>query len=199
MGVDMVEVDAQLTRDGVLILMLDSKLDRTTNWPRLRKEPHPGLPDSDYVRDWTYEQLCHLRLRDRSGRETDCRIPTAAQAIRLCAGRILILFDHVNDTRLILPLVEQYDREPLCTKTWHWNIGDLWVLSTFDPLNSALIKQRFETMPHIREHRVEGETLCDSYDAPAYWEQMVAMGYNLILSNHPLDLVQFVARTQGLQ
>lgn len=63
MGVDMVELDFGKTKDGVLIIMHDKTIDRTTDGK--------GKPE-----DYTYEQLKAYHLRNGLGRVTTTPIPT---------------------------------------------------------------------------------------------------------------------------
>ncbi len=42
MGVDIIEIDIQKTRDGQLVLMHDETVDRTTNGKGLCERPYPG-------------------------------------------------------------------------------------------------------------------------------------------------------------
>ncbi|MBS6194580.1 MAG: glycerophosphodiester phosphodiesterase [Clostridiales bacterium] len=46
-GCDGIELDVQLTKDGVVVIMHDEKVDRTTN-------------AKGYIRDYTYEELCRF-------------------------------------------------------------------------------------------------------------------------------------------
>ncbi|UBM58624.1 glycerophosphodiester phosphodiesterase family protein [Marinilongibacter aquaticus] len=80
MGVDMVEIDVQETKDGHLVLMHDSKIDRTTK-------------AKGYVRDWTLDSLKTLYLIDGLGHVTPNRIPTLEEALEVCKGKILVNLD----------------------------------------------------------------------------------------------------------
>jgi len=62
------EIDPQLTKDGVLVLMHDKILDRTTTM-------------KGNVKDYTYDDLKEARLKDRQGNVTDFKIPTLKQAL----------------------------------------------------------------------------------------------------------------------
>ncbi|TDQ79472.1 glycerophosphodiester phosphodiesterase family protein [Sphingobacterium yanglingense] len=80
MGVDMVEIDVQLTKDGHAVLMHDKKIDRTTT-------------GKGEVKDWTLDSLQQLRLRDGLGVPTPHRIPTLEEALTVCKDKILINID----------------------------------------------------------------------------------------------------------
>ncbi len=82
-GVDMVELDVRATRDGKLVLLHDTTLDRTTN----------GTGPLDQM-DWA--EVSQLRLREGQGRGsplTGRRIPTLEQALRMAKDRVLINLD----------------------------------------------------------------------------------------------------------
>lgn len=84
MGVDMVEIDIQETKDGQLVLMHDYTIDRTTK--------ATGL-----VKDWTLDSLRTLKLLDGLGVETNQKIPTLEEALRLCKDKILVNLDKSYD------------------------------------------------------------------------------------------------------
>ena len=84
MGVDMVEIDIQQTKDGHLILMHDNTIDRTTKY-------------SGLVKDWNLEDLKNIRLVDGLKIETNQTIPTLEEALLLCKDRILVNLDKSYD------------------------------------------------------------------------------------------------------
>lgn len=84
MGVDMVEIDLKKTKDGVIILMHDKRIDRTTTGK--------GLPS-----DYTYEELQHFYLRNGAGHKTAHKIPTLKEALFLCKDKILVNIDKGYD------------------------------------------------------------------------------------------------------
>lgn len=79
-GVDMVEIDIRETKDGQLVLMHDSSIDRTTN-------------GKGAVKDWTLENLKTLNLVDGSGSVTAHKIPTLEEVLLLSKDKILINLD----------------------------------------------------------------------------------------------------------
>jgi glycerophosphoryl diester phosphodiesterase len=83
-GIDMVETDVQPTKDGVLVLMHDATVDRTTN-------------GTGRVSDMTLAELKKLRLRMWKGGAdaplTDETIPTFEEAMEVMRGKILVDLD----------------------------------------------------------------------------------------------------------
>jgi glycerophosphoryl diester phosphodiesterase len=80
MGVDMVEIDVQETKDGQLILMHDTTIDRTTK-------------ASGLISEWTLDSLKTLQLVDGIGVATAQRIPTLEEALLVSKGKILVNLD----------------------------------------------------------------------------------------------------------
>ncbi len=91
LGVDMVELDVQRTRDGHLILMHDTTVDRTTN-------------GKGRVADLTLAQIKALRLKAGAGGPqallTKAAPPTFAQAMRAAKGGVLVNVDAKGEVNL---------------------------------------------------------------------------------------------------
>ena len=81
MGVDIIELDIKMTKDGHLILMHDKKVDRTTN----RK----GL-----VSDYTLAEMKDMVLRAGQGVKTRYKVPTLEEALIVCKDRAVLNVDH---------------------------------------------------------------------------------------------------------
>jgi len=79
LGVDIAEVDIRQTKDHVLVIMHDGKVDRTTN-------------GKGALTDLTYQQLMELRLL-QDGKPTDEKVPTLEQVLKMAKGKILIDLD----------------------------------------------------------------------------------------------------------
>lgn len=80
MGVDMVEIDIQKTKDDQLILMHDITLDRTST-------------GKGKIENFTLEELQKLYLRNGAGIATSHKIPTLEEALIICKGKILVNLD----------------------------------------------------------------------------------------------------------
>ena len=83
MGVDMLELDVQRTKDGVLILMHDQKLDRTTT-------------GQGNIAETTWEEISKLNLKDHKGEVTGYKVPKLEDALLLCKDRIMINLDKAD-------------------------------------------------------------------------------------------------------
>ena len=97
MGVDIVELDVHRTADGVLVVCHDKTLDRTTNGKGKISELN-----SDYV--------CSRNLRAGHKVVTRYKIPTLAEALDKCKGRVLINIDKgINYYDQILQMLVERD------------------------------------------------------------------------------------------
>ena len=83
MGVDMLELDVQRTKDSVLILMHDQKLDRTTT-------------GKGNIAETTWEEISKLNLKDHKGEVTSYKVPKLEDALLLCKDRIMINLDKAD-------------------------------------------------------------------------------------------------------
>ncbi|WP_339877872.1 glycerophosphodiester phosphodiesterase family protein [uncultured Algoriphagus sp.] len=75
-----IELDVAMTKDGVLVLMHDDKLDRTTTGKGL-------------VSDATYEEIQTFFLKDEDGNVTDFKVPTFEEALIWSKGKALLTVD----------------------------------------------------------------------------------------------------------
>lgn len=94
-GVDVVELDLQLTKDSVLIVMHDSKLERTTT-------------GKGKVSEWTMDSLRTLKLKNGCGIKTKHGIPTLEEALLFAKGKVLINLDKADRYfDLLYPVLEK--------------------------------------------------------------------------------------------
>jgi glycerophosphoryl diester phosphodiesterase len=71
MGVDIVELDIRMTKDSVLVLMHDEKVDRTTSGKGM-------------VESYTLDSLKTLQLRSGNSFKTHYQVPTLDEVLKLC-------------------------------------------------------------------------------------------------------------------
>lgn len=72
LGADGVELDVQLTKDQVLVVIHDEKIDRTSN-------------GTGWVKDYTYKELCDFNFnsKDKFPEYKNCKIPTLREVYEL--------------------------------------------------------------------------------------------------------------------
>ena len=83
MGVDIVEIDVQRTKDGQLILMHDPKLDRTTTGKGL-------------IADTTLAYIKTLHLKNGCNIRTIHRVPTLKEALLHAKGKVMVNLDKAD-------------------------------------------------------------------------------------------------------
>ncbi|MFI5375033.1 MAG: glycerophosphodiester phosphodiesterase [Candidatus Rokuibacteriota bacterium] len=96
LGVDYLELDVHLSRDGQVMVIHDATLDRTTT-------------GSGPVRDRTAAELGALLLKDRSGGVTAETVPTLDQVVALAAAgkRQMLLEIKTDEKRRRYPDIEE--------------------------------------------------------------------------------------------
>jgi len=94
-GVDVVELDLQLSKDSVLFVIHDSKLDRTTT-------------GKGRIADWTADSLRTLKLKNGAGIRTMHTLPTLEEALLAAKGHVLVNLDKADRYfDLLMPVLEK--------------------------------------------------------------------------------------------
>ena len=83
MGVDIVEIDLQRTKDGELILMHDATLDRTST-------------GTGMIADTTFAYIKTLKLRNGCNIRTKHNVTTLREALKLAKGRVMLNLDKAD-------------------------------------------------------------------------------------------------------
>ncbi|GGH17760.1 glycerophosphodiester phosphodiesterase family protein [Sphingobacterium alkalisoli] len=87
LGITIVELDVRSTKDGVLILMHDKTVDRTTT-------------GKGKVSELTYAEIQQLQLRETpQGIASKYHIPTLQEALGLCKGKIILDIDFKEERK----------------------------------------------------------------------------------------------------
>ena len=125
---DYVELDPRLTLDGILVVIHDATVDRTTL-------------GSGEVKDLDFASIERLRLRtDRFWGRFDCeRVPTFREVLELCRGRIVILVD-----------AEKTDRIDLIVNEIRAAHAEEWVV--FDARDLSKVDRALALDPRLRLH-----------------------------------------------
>ena len=94
-GVDVVELDLQLTKDSVLIVMHDGTLNRTTT-------------GKGNVRDWPLDSIKTLKLKNGCAIRTKHTVPTLEEALLAAKGKVLVNLDKADRYfDLVVPVLEK--------------------------------------------------------------------------------------------
>ncbi|QNL51493.1 glycerophosphodiester phosphodiesterase family protein [Olivibacter sp. SDN3] len=84
-----IECDIALSKDSVLVMMHDDKLDRTTT-------------GEGFVHDYTLNELKQLHLKDNEGKETTFSIPTLDEVLNWGRGKVIFTLDVKRSVPLAL-------------------------------------------------------------------------------------------------
>ncbi|MDR2120871.1 MAG: glycerophosphodiester phosphodiesterase family protein [Tannerella sp.] len=134
------EIDPQMTKDSVIVLMHDETIDRTTT-------------GTGKVADYTFDELQQFNLVDRWGNTTPFKIPSAENVIRWSQGKTILNFDKKSVTRdVLIPLVKKCGAENVIY-TVH-NAGDALFCYRID--NHAHFSAWIKDMDALREYDETG-------------------------------------------
>jgi len=134
MGVAMVEIDLQKTKDGELVLMHDATVDRTTT-------------GQGRVEDLTLGEIRRLRLRDGLGQPTGFSVPTLREALAFGGGRIAVNLDKsYRHLALVIPILEEMGAGPHVLLKGPWSVAEM-------KARHGEMWQRFAYMPVVNFDR----------------------------------------------
>ena len=95
MGVDIIEIDLQCTADSQLIVMHDSKINRTTT-------------GKGVIAEMTLDSIMQFKLKNGVNIRTRHLVPTLREVLLLCKGQVLINLDKADRYfDLIVPILEE--------------------------------------------------------------------------------------------
>jgi len=127
-GIHRIEIDVQQTKDGIVVLMHDPTLDRTTT-------------GRGKVSDYTYEELQAFDVILRDG--TKEKIPSLKDAFKLFDGDVEFLIEvkekYPDIEKKIVELIEKYDAKEWC------------IVQSF---KDNIIKEVHAISPEIRLHKL---------------------------------------------
>jgi glycerophosphoryl diester phosphodiesterase len=100
LGVDIIEIDVKVSKDGIPFLMHDQTLDRTTN----------GKGDPELL---TWQELQKFFIIDK-GKRTSLKIPTLNQALGLAKGKIMVDLDlKTSHISAVIDVVKKTDTQDI--------------------------------------------------------------------------------------
>lgn len=201
MGADVIEIDIRLTKDNIMVLMHDASLKRTTDWSS--KAGKNGLPSSDKIEDWTYEQLRELRLL-YGGKASDCIIPTMYEAALLFAGRSQIHFDckvadQLDQNSDVFLLAEATGSKESFVYYYGLSVMQKWQsLNKDDKEFSDFVKKmaKYLAMPGHGLRKRNFEMIEKHGDHVEGWKKAWDEGYKMTFTNKIYDFCQYVAANE---
>jgi len=241
-GADILEVDIHTTKDGVLVIMHDGTVTRTTNVTALREAGEDWMPETDSISDWTFEQLRRLRLITLPDKAvTEYAIPSLRELITLAKNRCFITLDKINAFSWeegIAPLLDELDAYRTVLIPYNYDIDRAYALrqnqlrtkglccpffAAIGEEGGIMSETKMQTVPvFLREHdmppalrggeywpeqreklepyvsslkgnhRIYAETLRGVHDNREHWEQMLEIGYNIIMGNKIYDVLKMI-------
>jgi len=228
LGVDQIETDVRTTKDGVLVLIHDHTVDRTTN-------------GTGRVLDYTYEELCALDAGSwKDPAFTGCRIPTLREFMELVKDHPTMTID--IELKEYPTDVGEEIAFRVCDETIamveEYGYGDRCVINSFsNPLNEYVARKypgKYRQHVYFPDRNLSGDATVSPYSyaycacvfgigdyvtvdqirkfseetgvrvwAPASLSNeagvdlSLAMGAEMICSNHPDELLA-ILRRRGL-
>lgn len=203
-GADYVEVDLRTTKDGKMVLLHDTKVDRTTDG----KGPLSEL---------TWKQVKRLRIKSKDGAEY--RIPTFEEILKLCRGKMNIYLDFKNaDSAKTWALIQRTHMEKQVVvylnkeeqyHAWKATAPDLPLmtslpdqyrtdegLATFLKKMDVQILDNLQTPELVREAKSLGVDVWldvqSPLEGPVSWKAALQKGVVGLQTDHPEALIQYL-------
>ncbi len=156
MGVDVVEIDLKKSKDGILILLHDQTLDRTTTGR--------GKPS-----DYTWEELQKFTLKNEHGGPTRQKIMTFEDCMQRAKGKVMINIDKGYDY-----YKEAYE---ILEKTGTVDHAIIKSNKTYEEVrseNNSLLTGKLAFMPIVNLANSDAKTIIETYE-----KQLKPVAYEL--------------------
>ncbi|MET3879018.1 glycerophosphodiester phosphodiesterase family protein [Chitinophaga sp. OAE865] len=203
-GADYAELDLRTTKDGQLVLMHNATVDKMTD-------------GKGNVADLTLAEIKQLKVRSSDGKVY--RVPTFAEALQACKGRLNIYLDFkaadVSETWKQLQAagmdkqVIVYLNEKEQYKAWHNTVPEVPLMASLpdgigtpEQLESFLKKVRIavfdnitapEMMAVARKYNVAiWLDVQKPNEGPADWQAAVNKGIQGVQTDHPEALIKYL-------
>ncbi len=121
-GIDIIEIDVKTSSDGVVMLMHDGTINRTTN-------------GTGKLESYTFDELRKLRLKNGDGTLSEHQIPTLEEVFQIAKGKILIDLDLKLDN--IEPVVAEVQKSGMQTQAFFFD-SDYSVLKRIKAIDPSL-------------------------------------------------------------
>jgi glycerophosphoryl diester phosphodiesterase len=208
-GVDYIEIDLRNTKDSVLVIMHDSKIDRMTN-------------GKGFVRDYLFDSLRQIKVRNADQPTWgEHLIPSFTEVLELCKGKINIYLDfkeasvaatyecikragmdknvvvYINsisqfkEWRSIAPQMPLIVSLPQKIKTKE---AIIQLLSTFkvDILDGSFDEYNAETVNGATERGIPIWADIQSPNEAELWNKALLIGLKGLQTDHPKELIEYL-------
>ncbi len=217
LGVDIIEMDVRTTKDGHLVLMHDSKIDRTTT-------------GTGKVEDLTLAEIRKYKLKAPYGRISDETVPTFEEFLKVIKGKILVDIDMKTDNAKgvveavlktgtmkdvfyfdndyhVLDEIKRYDPSAqLMPRTYNFHMADSAIVK-FKPhiihIDPKFYTEELTEMIRNNNARVlinalgEADCYIRNGHGEEVLEKLTGKGANVIQTNEPEMLLELL-RAKGL-
>ncbi len=217
LGVDIIELDVKVTKDGIPVLMHDGSIDRTTN-------------GKGKVEDYTLAELKQFRLRNWLGILTDETIPTFEEVLKVAKGKIMIdvdlktgtlepvvevikrmemqdqVFYFDNDYDALLSIRKMDEKSMFMPRAYSYEMADS-ALKVFNPvvvhIDPKFYTEKVTTLIRENGARIwinslgEADGMMRYGDMKEVFGKLTIYGANIIQTNEPAMLLEYV-RAIGL-
>ena len=204
-GADFGEADLRMTKDGVIVLMHDDTVDRTTD-------------GHGRVSNFTFSEIRALHFKHPL--RPNEKIPTFEELLTDIKGKLSIYMDikavHATD---VLPLLKKHHMEhdviaylygPQHRKEWIRDAPEIPIISDNDIKSTDQIEADWKPYPFAitdggyrdytaefvaKFHQLGVAVVPDiqgSDESPAKWAPVLEMGVDGLQTDHPGDLIKFL-------
>jgi glycerophosphoryl diester phosphodiesterase len=205
-GADFGEVDLRMTKDGVIVLMHDATVDRTTD-------------GHGTVSNLTLQEIKALKFKRVT--EKNESVPTFEELLKAVRGKINLYLD-IKAVRAkdVLPLLKKYRMErnaiayvygPANVDEWRQDAPEIPIISDISKMTDAdQIEQDWRAHPFaITDGRASGYTqqIVDIWhklgvvvfpdiqsgdEGPEKWAPVIEMGVDGLQTDHPGELIRYL-------
>ena len=207
-GADAAEMDVQMTKDGTIVVLHDSSVDRTSN-------------GKGNIWDLTYDQIKDLDNGSFfSAKFADTRIPTLDQVIKLCKGRLYLNIEikrtgHDDGIeQKVLDIIHQNNFQDECDitsmdyktietvrsldpsiKTVYTTTVAYGSLAKLDAADAFSVEATFVNSDFVRYLRQHGkEIYVWTVNDESQMDKMVNLGVDAIITNDPVGCRTIVSQ-----
>lgn len=121
---DGIETDIHQTKDGVLVLMHDERIDRTTN-------------GKGYIKEYTYQELLKFNANNKNKKYSFCKIPTLEELFVLVKDKDILLNLEIKTDVIFYQGIE----DKIVHLVQEYQLQDRVLYSSFNHYSMMKIKQ----------------------------------------------------------
>lgn len=203
LGVDFIEVDARLSKDGVLVSVHNADVDAYTKGAVKGK-----------VKDFTLAELKAMDIGSRVGPEwKNERIPTLEEALAVCQGKVGVYLDLKEaPVAQVVDLLRKYNMER--DTLWYADVNELKELAKIcpeglampDPPSAADLPEILKTLQppasapaynlvtpeYIKQCHEAGVMVLVDEEGKESWDKLLGLGVDGIQTDFPEELIKYL-------